>query len=145
MMNEETGKKETSRRGLLLGSMFVLLGAFAASALNVIVRYLIPPPAAPKSQTLSIPTGQIPPGAGLVVEHRGLPVILVHNPGGFAAFKAACTHLGCLVKWVKEESIFYCPCHAGRFDAEGKVLSGPPPEPLHRVKIEIQDENIIFP
>ena len=54
------------------------------------------------------------------------------------AISAGCTHLGCIVTWDEGQQIFKCPCHDGRFDAEGNVLSGPPPAPLgrHPVKIE---------
>jgi Rieske Fe-S protein len=52
------------------------------------------------------------------------------------AISAGCTHLGCIVTWDEGQQIFKCPCHDGRFDAEGNVLSGPPPAPRHPVKIE---------
>jgi Rieske Fe-S protein len=45
------------------------------------------------------------------------------------AISAGCTHLGCIVTWDEGQQIFKCPCHDGRFDAEGNVLSGPPPAP----------------
>lgn len=54
------------------------------------------------------------------------------------AISAECTHLGCIVTWDADRGLFICPCHEGQFDAEGRVLSGPPPAPLkrHRAKIE---------
>ncbi|MBI4382717.1 MAG: ubiquinol-cytochrome c reductase iron-sulfur subunit [Nitrospinae bacterium] len=121
----------------------LLLGAFAAAA-NVAVRFLMPPPKAKKATELSIPTAQIPLGSSLVVEHKGEPVIIVHSDVGFVAFSPICTHLGCLVKWVRDENILLCPCHAGKFDLTGKVIAGPPPEPLHPVKFEIQNETIVL-
>ncbi|MEE9259358.1 MAG: Rieske 2Fe-2S domain-containing protein, partial [Nitrospinaceae bacterium] len=78
------------------------------------------------------------------VAYKGTPVILVHTEEGFSAFDAACTHLGCIVKWVRNEKIFYCPCHAGKFDVTGKVTSGPPPEPLHRIDIKVLEDKIVF-
>jgi len=131
-MNQTTiGKAD--RRTFLLGGIVTLLGAFFAGVTNVVVRYLIPPPPAEKTGSLSIPIAQIPQGGSLIVAYKGSPVILIHSDEGFAAFDAACTHLGCLVKWQPGDKIFYCPCHAGKFDATGKVLSGPPPEPLHKI------------
>lgn len=45
------------------------------------------------------------------------------------AISAICTHLGCIVS-VQEEGGFFCPCHGSKFDAQGKVVSGPAPRPL---------------
>ena len=47
--------------------------------------------------------------------------------GGLIVLSAVCTHLGCTVPWVEAEKKFICPCHAGTFSPEGKLLAGPPP------------------
>lgn len=134
---------EANRRGFLWIMGGLLLGAAAATT-NAVVRYLMPPPKQKAAKELSIPTAQIPPGSSLVVEYRGSPVILVNSGGGVSAFSAVCTHLGCVVKWVGAEKIFYCPCHAGKFDLAGRVIAGPPPEPLHKIDIEVIDDVINF-
>ena len=36
-----------------------------------------------------------------------------------------CPHLGCALKWNKQEHSWDCPCHGSRFDADGKVLDNP--------------------
>ncbi len=47
------------------------------------------------------------------------------------AFDARCTHAGCPVTVQGSAATeFTCPCHGGRFDGDGKVLGGPPPQPL---------------
>ena len=49
------------------------------------------------------------------------------NPvASFIALSSVCPHLGCAVHWEQQNSRFFCPCHNGAFDAEGKPLSGPP-------------------
>ncbi len=50
-------------------------------------------------------------------------LFVLHDDTGFGAFSARCTHLGCTVRRVS--SGFVCPCHGARFDAKGKVISGP--------------------
>ena len=36
-----------------------------------------------------------------------------------------CPHLGCALKWNKQEHSWDCPCHGSRFDEDGKVLDNP--------------------
>lgn len=53
------------------------------------------------------------------------------------ALSATCTHLGCQVAWNPKDAHFRCPCHGGVFDAEGRVVSGPPPRPLDTIEARI--------
>jgi Rieske Fe-S protein len=42
-----------------------------------------------------------------------------------------------------KEKVFACPCHHGYFAMDdGRVLAGPPPRPLPRVKLEIHGNDI---
>jgi Rieske Fe-S protein len=60
------------------------------------------------------------------------------------AINSTCTHLGCIVTWKEDQNIFQCPCHDGRYDAEGRVISGPPPAPLKRHKTKVEDGRILI-
>lgn len=44
----------------------------------------------------------------------------------FLALSSVCPHLGCRVHWESNNDRFFCPCHNGIFDAEGKATGGPP-------------------
>jgi Rieske Fe-S protein len=58
-------------------------------------------------------------------------VWVVRQPGNqFTIFNGRCTHLGCAYHWQADQNQFNCPCHAGVFAADGRVLAGPPPRPL---------------
>lgn len=48
------------------------------------------------------------------------------NTQDFIALSSVCPHLGCRVHWEPHNHRFFCPCHNGVFDPEGKPLSGPP-------------------
>ncbi len=71
-------------------------------------------------------------------------VWLVTKDGKTAiGFDPHCTHLNCPYYWDNNRNCFLCPCHGGVFDVNGNVLAGPPPRPLDRLEIFIQDGNII--
>jgi len=59
------------------------------------------------------------------------------------AISAGCSHLGCIVSWDEQQNIFKCPCHEGRFDADGNVISGPPPAALKRHPAKVVDGKIL--
>jgi cytochrome b6-f complex iron-sulfur subunit len=66
-------------------------------------------------------------------------IFLVSSSGGLIAFSAVCSHLGCLVNYHRDKHEFVCPCHGGKYDLSGKNISGPPPAPLTRFPVKIQD------
>ena len=43
----------------------------------------------------------------------------------FTFSKPRCPHLGCALKWNKNERSWDCPCHGSRFSEDGKVLDNP--------------------
>ena len=59
-----------------------------------------------------------------------------------AVLNNKCTHLGCAVDWSSTEGHFTCPCHGGIFDADGNVISGPPPKPLAQMEAKIENNTI---
>jgi len=92
--------------------------------------------------SLKISARTLPPGASQTVAIGYAPVIVVHGEGGFKAFNATCSHLGCLVRWDNAAKIFRCPCHAGTYGPDGRVLSGPPPADLRPCRVEIGDDTL---
>jgi glycine/D-amino acid oxidase-like deaminating enzyme/nitrite reductase/ring-hydroxylating ferredoxin subunit len=76
----------------------------------------------------------LPPGRGRVVTD-GVRAIAAYrdDEGGLRCVSARCTHLGCLVVFNDAEKTWDCPCHASRFDTEGRVLAGPAVHPLSAV------------
>lgn len=75
---------------------------------------------------------------GYQMTERKYTVYLRRYPDHVAAFDPACTHLGCRIKFQDDKMRYFCPCHGGVFDDNGKVVSGPPPEGLkqHPTKVE---------
>jgi quinol---cytochrome c reductase iron-sulfur subunit, bacillus type len=71
---------------------------------------------------------------------RDVAIYVVNQGGGrFTIFDDHCTHLGCPYNWNANDKRFECPCHNGAFDAEGRVLGGPPPRPLDRYEYRVEN------
>ncbi|HYH28517.1 MAG TPA: FAD-dependent oxidoreductase, partial [Actinomycetota bacterium] len=73
------------------------------------------------------------PGDGGIVKVGGRRAAAYRaEDGTLTACSPRCTHLGCLVRWNREEKTWDCPCHGSRFDTAGRVLHGPAIEDLER-------------
>ncbi len=55
---------------------------------------------------------------------------LCRDAQGVYAISSVCTHSGCNVQFDANAVNFVCPCHASKFDFNGKVLQGPAAGPL---------------
>lgn len=113
---------------LLAGGLAAWGAAFAAP----VISYMWPAQRrGPSVQTVS--AGQDADFAewqSKIVAVNGQPVIVVRAAQGYRAFSAICPHLGCIVQWDAGRKQIACPCHAGFFDLNGQVVSGPPPRAL---------------
>lgn len=82
---------------------------------------------------------------GWLVEEEKIAVyVLTDNGRDFIAMSNICTHLGCRVRWITDKEIFLSPCHNGVFDREGNVISGPPPRPLDRYEVKIENNQLLI-
>jgi Rieske Fe-S protein len=150
---------ETTRRTMMLGAG----GAGLAAVLTACASYGSPtteataePPAeepaeeassaAPKKKSASkgkalAATSDIPEGGGKVFESQKI-VVTQPTAGDFKAFTAVCTHAGCTVATVSNNTI-NCPCHGSKFSIEdGSVADGPAGEPLAEKKITVDGDKI---
>ena len=73
-------------------------------------------------------------------EERGLAS--AGERGEFIAFSAHCTHLGCPVRWLPDAQLFMCPCHGGVYYQDGAVAAGPPPMPLVRYEVRVENGEV---
>jgi menaquinol-cytochrome c reductase iron-sulfur subunit len=62
--------------------------------------------------------------------------------GSVVVFEPHCTHLGCAYDWNAKTGQFDCPCHGGKFDAEGNRIAGPPPRPLDQFEVKVEGTQI---
>lgn len=89
-------------------------------------------------------TADVPVGGGLILESPS-PIVITHpTEGEFLAFSAICTHQGCTVGSVADNTIS-CPCHGSRYDAAtGEVTGGPAPQPLPAQAIVVEGDQILL-
>jgi Rieske Fe-S protein len=79
---------------------------------------------------VSLPLDRFPPGVRVTVLVSDRPVEILRTGAGVTARSLLCTHQGCEVAWSEAENAYRCPCHEGKYDAEGRPKEGPPPKPL---------------
>jgi menaquinol-cytochrome c reductase iron-sulfur subunit len=153
MSSAETGV-DLKRRGFFAGAIKVAIGVVAAAVGGPIIGYVLTPLlAAQPSQWHEVgPLDDFRPSTtaltifsldvqdGWVQTTRRTPIYVRRgSQDDFTVFSPKCTHLGCATQWNGNTQQFFCPCHGGVFDAEGKVVAGPPPRPLDRYETKVEN------
>lgn len=64
--------------------------------------------------------------------------------GSLVAYDPRCTHLGCPYSWDTVQKRFFCPCHDAVFAIDGAVVTGPPPRPLDRYKVDVRSDRVMI-
>lgn len=128
----------------LIGGFLSLWGVGAAA---VGVAFLKAPGAERRPSEGRVECGSLsslPVGAARFVRHGAGPLLVVRvSDDQVQAFSAVCTHLRCILRWDDETRTIPCPCHDGRFDRHGNVLSGPPTRPLRQYAAEVRADEIV--
>jgi cytochrome b6-f complex iron-sulfur subunit len=132
------------KRRSFLGLLSTVFGLTAAGSFAYpLIRYLAPPRYKIEIGSKAFKKKEV--GDAKEVVFQNTPSIIINRPGkGYIALSRVCTHLGCLLEFDKANNRLVCPCHAGVFDLEGRVKSGPPPKPLKTFPIKVEGENIII-
>ena len=104
-----------------------LLKPTLAAGFDVIVK-TVAPEAVPSSGVLEVPKA------------RGY---LVKTEDDVLALSEVCTHLGCRVPYIDENTRFECPCHGSKFTREGNYIEGPAPRGMDEYATEVVDGVIL--
>lgn len=146
-MFEDKSGPSPARRRFLNWLLSTTAGAFIASVLYPVLRYLIPPKVAESTAatvTLSINPADVKPNSGQIFKFGNRPGILIRTPPGeLRAFSAVCTHLACTVQYRADFSHIWCACHNGHFDLNGINIAGPPPLPLESYVVNVRGDRIV--
>ena len=131
------------RKFLLKAGVLGGLALAAGGGLIIGLRRVLPAITPKESRRVRVVALKaLPEGKAVLKTIAGVSFALVHDDGVVRAFSALCTHLGCRIQWQSDERRFFCPCHLGYFDADGKVISGPPPRPLDEYDAAIDGDNV---
>ena len=138
---------DITRRGFLDWITHGGVVALLASILYPVVKFIMPPEhgEANVSQVkLPFTRAEIesdPKKAKTFKFGRSLGIIAVTETGSLTALAATCTHLDCTVQHRPDLGIIWCSCHNGRYDMNGRNISGPPPRPLEQFTVnEVGDD-----
>ncbi len=144
-MSIKTAKNTSESKRSFLKLLFLsVMAASFGGVIYPIIRYLSPLSQQQAAEKIEILKDEVPVGKAKFFTYKGSPAVVIHTKTGFTALSAVCTHLGCIVKWLEDKNEFLCPCHAGRFDPTGRVLSGPPPNPMPQINVAESGVKIVI-
>lgn len=149
---------ELSRRTFMGFATWAIGGLIGAAMVIPGIIYVVGP-ALKKNETQEWirlgPVSKVEPGtptlfkiklkkqSGWIVNEEEVSFYVYSEDGReYIALSNICTHLGCRVRWIESEAEFFCPCHNAVFDKTGQVVSGPPPRPLDRFDIKIENDQL---
>lgn len=129
-------QQEGDRRGFLnKSSAIVMIGGMAAgygTFAYQLGRFLYPVDAGHAVWQFVCTVEQLGVGESLpFIMPSGAKIVVARQAESdtvesFVALSSVCPHLGCQVHWEAVNDRFFCPCHNGAFDANGKPTEGPP-------------------
>ncbi|HEY1985985.1 MAG TPA: Rieske (2Fe-2S) protein [Terracidiphilus sp.] len=147
VQTEEQGETRTRRAFLAAAGAAGL--CYTAALVYPIYRYLASPMEMASNATaiteVTLKDAQkLPPGSVLMFKFGTSPAMLIHHQdGSWVSLSAVCTHLGCTVQFEPQADRIHCACHGGVYDPRtGANVSGPPPRPLKRFKVAVNDAGV---
>ncbi len=156
-----------TRRSLVKG-VVALSSALVVAPFGALYKYLnVPVPTIKIAKTKIANKKDVPVNSRVMFSFptKDRPAILLHigpdeyetgdykadtkkvilNEDRFEAYDAVCTHLGCPVGWLAGEKKMGPSCHGARFSPlDGSVRAGPPPRPIPKIKLEIDNAGDIY-
>ena len=127
---ENIERREFFSSAAMVGGLAAGYGTFAFMAGRYL--YLYPTGARTKAWLFVTRLADLQVGDSLTyVGPTGITIIVARRgddgtAADFIALSDVCPHLGCRVQWQPHKNRFFCPCHNGVFNPQGKAIEGPP-------------------
>ena len=157
-MKADQDKKEMPRKDFLSLAIYTIGGIISFAIGIPAIAYILGPALKKADQQNWIPLGaaskvevgvptlfkaRVEQKAGWITNEQELTFyVLTDNGRDYVAMSNVCTHLGCRVRWVDDQDQFFCPCHNAVFDKEGQVVAGPPPKPLDKFEVKVENDQL---
>lgn len=141
------GNPPPTRRSALSWLLGGGVAASLASFFYPVLRFLNPPHIveAAVNEVAAGKMQDLKPNSGKIIKFGNKPALLVRvNDTDFKAFSAVCTHLNCTVQYQESTRQIWCACHNGTYDMNGRVVSGPPPNPLEEYAVLLRGDDVVI-
>lgn len=129
------------RRRFLAWVTRAFLGLWGVAGAGLVAAYLRPPERGESGERL-VRVGFLEDlriGEARLVRHGTTPFFIIRmDASRVSAVSAVCTHVRCILGFDRDRRALICPCHDGRFDLAGNVVSGPPPKPLRTYEVSLR-------
>lgn len=138
--------KPVPRRRFVEGLLGGGLLATAVAFVYPVLRYLVPPKISDlgADSVVAGKVGELKPNSGKIFRFGSHPGLLIRTAGGeYRAMSATCTHLSCTVQYRDDLREVWCACHNGKYNLDGRNVSGPPPRPLEGFDVQVRGEEIL--
>ncbi len=157
MSSNKKPQQNVSRRQFLNYTLTGVGGFMAAGMLMPMVRFAIDPVMKKEASTKMVSVAQVSDitadpkrfdfkvhikDAWYETDEPKSAWVYKDDSGKIIALSPVCKHLGCTVDWNNKDypNEFFCPCHLGRYEKDGKNIPGTPPsKPLDRYEQEEKD------
>ena len=139
--DSQAGGAPATRRQFLTILSRAFVGLWALGGAGVVTAYMRAPERGESSgRQVRIGTlDELRIGEAKLVRHGVTPFFVIRtNETQVLALSAVCTHVRCILNYDRDRRTIVCPCHDGRFDLNGNVLSGPPPRSLPAYEVSLR-------
>jgi cytochrome b6-f complex iron-sulfur subunit len=145
MTADQLSESKPTRRRVIEWFLGAGLLASLASFIYPVLRYLVPPPVADLGgdEVVAAKLTDLKPNSGKIFRFGNRPGLLIRTASGeYRAMSATCTHLSCTVQYRDDLHEVWCACHNGKYDLNGRNISGPPPRPLEVFEVQVRGDEI---
>ena len=136
--------RELSRRSFLSTAWKVGFGLLAAAGVVTSWDLLKPHLAAGFDVVVKTVKPDAVPATGVLEVPQARGYLVKVEEDDILALSEVCTHLGCRVPYIDENTRFECPCHGSKFTREGDYIEGPAPRGMDEYATEVVDGIILI-
>ncbi len=134
-----------NRRSFLNRLVLTWAGITSLPVVSTIYKFINPPKQTFEGSAVVGTVSELTAGTDRTLMLGNRPVIVITvGEGRHRAYRANCTHLGCVVKFRADHGDIYCACHGSIFNLDGVPVKGPASRPLEKIPLKIENEHVVI-